>query len=89
VKMPHIPFIYYSPSVLVQDRNSQDLVEKIYRTNKSISLACDELNVEFEEEMLGDLSACTQCGIWWHSHELIQDDSGNDLCRFCDVYYNF
>jgi len=87
--MPHIPFTSYSASVLAQDRNSLDLVERIYRTNQPIALACDQMGVEFQEEMLGDLATCTHCGVWWHDFELTQDDDGNDLCKFCDVYYNF
>ena len=87
--MPHIPFSSYSAKDLVLDRNSQDLVEKIYRTNQSISLACDQIGIEFNQEMLGDLTQCTHCNVWWHDYELTVDADGNDLCKFCKVYYDF
>lgn len=89
MKMPHIPFTSYCVKDLVLDRVSGDLVEKIYRTNHSIAQACDEMGVEFHQDMLGDLCQCTHCGCWWHAYELDQDADGNDLCKFCKVYYDF
>lgn len=89
MKMPHIPFTSYSAKDLALDRISGDLVEKLYRTNHSIAQACDEMGVEFDEDMLEDLCQCTHCNVWWYAYELVQDADGNDLCKFCKVYYDF
>lgn len=82
-----IPFSYTSSKNTTFDRNSDSLIEKLYRTNQSIQLACEELDVEFEEGMLGDLEPCTHCSVFWHSYELTPDEDGNNVCKFCETYY--
>ena len=82
-----IPFSATSPVDLVLDRNSNKLIDKIYRTNQSIALACEQIGVEFSEEMMGDLEACTHCGVYWHSFELSPDTDDNNVCKFCETYY--
>lgn len=82
-----IPFTSYSAKDLILDRNSTSLIEKLYRTNQSIALACEQIGVEFQEEMLGDLEACTHCGVFWHSYELTSDEDDNNICKFCETYY--
>lgn len=63
------------------------LTEALYRTNKSIVTACDELGILYNEESLEDLAACDACGIWYHEYELIIDEDGLNTCKFCDYHY--
>lgn len=63
------------------------LIDLLYRTNRSIMDACEELGTEFDIEMLEDLEACTNCNVWWHSYELIPDLDDNNICKFCEGYY--
>jgi hypothetical protein len=63
------------------------LIKELYRTNTSVMDACETLGIEFEVEMLGDLEACTNCGVWWYSYELTPDLDDNNICRFCEGYY--
>lgn len=63
------------------------LADRLYRTNTSIKDACEELDIEFRQELLEDLETCTHCSIWYHSYQLIPDDDGNNICKFCEGYY--
>lgn len=83
----NVPFSAVSSKDLVLDRNSNNLIDKLYRTNHSIALACEQMGVEFNEEMMGDLEACTHCGVYWHSFELSPDEDDNNICKFCETFY--
>lgn len=63
------------------------LVEELYRTNRSIRTACENLGIEFEADMLEDLEQCSHCNIWYHSFELLPDLDDNNICKFCESYY--
>jgi hypothetical protein len=63
------------------------LVDVLYRTNRVVGDACEELGIEFSEELLEDLEQCTHCNIWWYSYELIPDLDENNICKFCCGHY--
>lgn len=63
------------------------LIEELYRTNTSIMTACENLGIEFDIDLLEDLETCTNCGVWWHSYELLPDLDDNNICKFCEGYY--
>jgi hypothetical protein len=64
-----------------------ELTEILYRTNRSISSACEELSAVFAMEDLEDLEQCSHCNVWWHDYELIPDQDDNQVCKFCGTYY--
>lgn len=63
------------------------LTDLLYRTNTSILSACNELEIEYKEEDLEDLAACSNCGIWYWEYELIPDEDFLGTCKFCDNNY--
>ena len=63
------------------------LSDLLYRTNTSILVACQDLDIEYNPEDLEDLEQCTHCNIWYHSYELIPDLDDNNICKFCGSYY--
>jgi hypothetical protein len=63
------------------------LTDELYRTNTNIVDACRLLGIDYDEEDLEDLEACSLCNIWYWSYELTPDDDGLNSCKFCITHY--
>lgn len=60
-----------------------DLEVGLYRSHKTIREVCRELNLDFEEVYVNNLSECTDCGIWLKHRELQPDLDDNPICSHC------
>lgn len=63
------------------------LTDRLYRTNHSIPEVCEELGIEYTEELIEDCARCDACGIWYYEYELMLDTDGLNTCRWCDENY--
>jgi hypothetical protein len=62
---------------------SKKLVTELKGTQRNLSEVCEDLGIDYEELISGELpiSRCNHCGTW--SLKLVPDLDDNLICRFC------
>lgn len=62
---------------------SKKLIYELKGTRKRLSEVCEDLGIDYEELLEGDLpiNQCTHCNTW--SLKLVPDLDDNLICRFC------
>lgn len=66
-----------------ESRLSKKLVKALEGTRHKLRDVCEDLGIDYEELMEGELPIdnCSHCGIW--STRLIPDLDNNPICKTC------